>query len=179
MDCRCGFTPLLFYSTIFSKKLSMFSRIIILLCFVQKLSKTRYKLIQHSYLPYYFFITHFFEVRAVALPALEDSGNLIDRYIKGKTKPVKLKHKNGFRFQFDCIIEDGGKSLLCVFPHSFDERITKEQMDHYLNVAAHYSNLCDKTSLVVFSVNRFSDWCVHQASLFNQVFCVTAERLRY
>ena len=56
---------------------------------------------------------------------------------------------------------------------------TKEQMDHYLNVAAHYSNLCDKTSLVVFSVNRFSDWCVHQASLYNQVFCVTAERLRY
>ena len=130
--------------------------------------------------------------KAVALPALEDScirlidnkwsidsGNLIDRYIKGKTKPVKLKHKNGFRFQFDCIIESGGKALLCVFPHSFDERITKDQMDHYLTIAAHYGNLCDKTSLVVFSVNRFSDWCVHQASLYNQVFCVTAERLRY
>ena len=112
--------------------------------------------------------------KAVALPALEDScirlidnkwsidsGNLIDRYIKGKTKPVKLKHKDGFRFKFDCIIERGERALLCVFSHFFDERHTNDKMDHYLNVAARYVNLCGTISLVVFI-----DWCVHQMSLF-------------
>ena len=130
--------------------------------------------------------------KAVALPALEDScirfidnkwsidsGNLIDRYIKGKTKPVKLKHKDGFRFKIDCILERNGKTLVCVFPHSFDEKITKEQMEHYINVSCSYGSLYGEVSLVVFSVNRFSDWCVHQASVYDQLFCVPLERLKY
>ena len=130
--------------------------------------------------------------KAVALPALEDScirlidnkwkidsGHLIDRYVKGKTKPVKLKCKYGFRFKIDCILERNGKTLVCVFPHSFDEKITKEQMEHYINVSCSYGSLYGEVSLVVFSVNRFSDWCVHQASVYDQLFCVPLERLKY
>ena len=129
---------------------------------------------------------------AIALPALEEScirfidnkykienGLFIDRYVKGKTKPVYLKHKDGFRFKLDCIIERHGKTLVCVFPHSFDEKITKEQMEHYINVSCRYGSLCNEVSLVVFSANRFSDWCVHQASVYDQLFCVPLERLKY
>ena len=103
----------------------------------------------------------------------------IDQYVKGKTKPVYLKHKDGFRFKIDCIIENNGKTLICVFPHSFDEKITKEQLEHYINVSSSYGSLCSEVSLVVFSVNCFSDWCVHQASVLEQLFCVTLERLKY
>ena len=103
----------------------------------------------------------------------------IDRYVKGKTKPAYLKHKDGFRFKIDCIIENNGKTLVCVFPHSFDEKITKEQLKHYINVSSSYGSLCSEVSLVVFSVNRFSDWCVHQASIYDQLFCVPLERLKY
>ena len=130
--------------------------------------------------------------KAIALPALEEScirfidnkykienGCFIDHYVKGKTKPVYLKHKDGFRFKIDCIIENNGKTLVCVFPHSFDEKITKEQLEHYINVSCRYGSLCSEVSLVVFSVNRFSDWCVHQASILEQLFCVPLERLKY
>ncbi|MBQ1389727.1 MAG: hypothetical protein IIY78_08885 [Clostridia bacterium] len=103
----------------------------------------------------------------------------IDRYVKGKTKPAYLKHKDGFRFKIDCIIENNGKTLVCVFPHSFDEKITKEQLEHHINVSSSYGSLCSEVSLVVFSVNRFSDWCVHQASVYDQLFCVPLERLKY
>jgi len=130
--------------------------------------------------------------KAVALPALKDScirlidnkwtidnGYLIDRYVKGRTKPVKLKRKDRFRFKIDCILERNGRTLVCVFPHSFDEKITKEQMEHYINVSGSYGSLYGEVSLVVFSVNRFSDWCVHQASVYDQLFCVPLERLKY
>ena len=103
----------------------------------------------------------------------------IDRYVKGKTKPAYLKHKDGFRFKIDCIIENNGKTLVCVFPHSFDEKITKEQLKRYIDVSSSYGSLCSKVSLVVFSANRFSDWCVHQASIYDQLFCVPLERLKY
>ena len=124
--------------------------------------------------------------KAIALPSLEEScirfidnkyqihnSWFIDRYVKGKTKPAYLKHKDGFRFKIDCIIENNGKTLVCVFPHSFDEKITKE------HVSSSYGSLCSEVSLVVFSVNRFSDWCVHQASIYDQLFCVPLERLKY
>lgn len=130
--------------------------------------------------------------KAIALPSLEEScirfidnkyqihnSWFIDRYVKGKTKPAYLKHKDGFRFKIDCIIENNGKTLVCVFPHSFDEKITKEQLEHYINVSSNYGSLCSEVSLVVFSVNRFSDWCVHQASVYDQLFCVPLERLKY
>ena len=126
--------------------------------------------------------------KAIALPSLEEScirfidnkyqihnSWFIDRYVKGKTKPAYLKHKDGFRFKIDCIIENNGKTLVCVF----DEKITKEQLEHYINVSSSYGSLCSEVSLVVFSVNRFSDWCVHQASVLDQLFCVTLERLKY
>ena len=130
--------------------------------------------------------------KAIALPALEEScirfidnkykihnSWFIDRYVKGKTKPAYLKHKDGIRFKIDCIIENNGKTLVCVFPHSFDEKITKEQLEHHINVSSSYGSLCSEVSLVVFSVNRFSDWCVHQASVYDQLFCVPLERLKY
>ena len=34
------------------------------------------------------------------------------------------------------------------------------------------------TEIVIFSVNRFSDWCVHQASIDCYLHLVTAERLK-
>ena len=125
-----------------------------------------------------------FNYTSSVLTAVNKQGGIhnswfIDRYVKEKTKPAYLKHKDGFRFKIDCIIENNGKTLVCVFPHSFDEKITKEQLEHYINVSSSYGSLCSEVSLVVFSVNRFSDWCVHQASVLDQLFCVTLERLKY
>ena len=130
--------------------------------------------------------------KLVAIPALHESCIryvfnqfnkdrylLFSHYTKGFTKPLHLKHISGFKLTFDCVIRKGYRTLLCVFPRSVDEKYTKKEMDYYINAALTYGTLDDDVTLFVFSVNRFSDWCVHQASLFPQLFCVPIERLKY
>ena len=130
--------------------------------------------------------------KLVAIPALHEScvryifnqvskdrHYLFKNYAKGFTKSLRLKHISGFKLTFDCVIRKGYRTLLCVFPRSVDEKYTKKEMDHYINAARTYGTLDDDVTLFVFSVNRFSDWCVHQASLFPQLFCVPIERLKY
>ena len=130
--------------------------------------------------------------QSVAIPALHDSCiryirndrhkdeyRVFDQYVKGINKPKKIKLRNGFHMQFDCALSHNDRILLGVFPRSLEEKYTKNELSHYIKVARSFGSLYDDVSLFVFSVNRFSDWCVHQASIFSQLFCVTAERLKY
>ena len=109
----------------------------------------------------------------------KDRYSLFNFYAKGFTKSLHLKHRDGFKLTFDCVIQKGYQSLLCVFPHSIDEKYTKDKMQYYITAAQTYGTLDDDVTLFVFSVNRFSDWCVHQAALYPQLFCVPMERLKY
>lgn len=130
--------------------------------------------------------------KLIAIPALHEScaryilnqtfkdhNRLFYHYTKGITKPLRLKHKYGFKLTFDCFIQKGYRALLCVFPRSLDEKYTKDEMEYYIKAAQTYGSLDDDVTLFVFSMNRFSDWCVHQAALNSQLFCVTVERLKY
>lgn len=130
--------------------------------------------------------------KRIAIPALhnsciryifnqtnKDRYSLFNLYAKGLTKSLHLKHRDGFKLTFDCVIQKGYQSLLCVFPRTIDEKYTKDEMQYYISAAQTYGTLDDDVTLFVFSVNRFSDWCVHQASLYPQLFCVPMERLKY
>lgn len=130
--------------------------------------------------------------KKIAIPALhnsciryiynqtnKDRYSLFNFYAKGFTKSLHLKHRDGFKLTFDCVIQKGYQSLLCVFPRTIDEKYTKDEMQYYITAAQTYGALDDDVTLFVFSVNRFSDWCVHQASLYPQLFCVPMERLKY
>ena len=128
----------------------------------------------------------------IAVPALHDSCAgyvynqvykdrylLFDHYMKGITKSLHLKHMDGFKLKFDCVIHKGYRTLLCVFPRSLNERYTKDELKYYIKAAQTFGSLDDDVTLFVFSMNRFSDWCVHQAALNSQLFCVPVERLKY
>lgn len=130
--------------------------------------------------------------RMIAMPALysacrryilnqreKDRYNLFVEYTEGKSNSVHMRYKDGFRLKFDFILEYDRRVLLCVYPRSYDERYTKAQMEYYIKAARAYGSLDDDVTLFVFSCNRFSDWCVHQAARYPQLFCVTAERLKY
>ena len=130
--------------------------------------------------------------KKIAIPALhnsciryiynqtnKDRNSLFNFYAKGFTKSLHLKHRDGFKLTFDCVIQKGYQSLLCVFPRTIDEKYTKDEMQYYITAAQTYGALDDDVTLFVFSVNRFSDWCVHQAALYQQLFCVPMERLKY
>ena len=130
--------------------------------------------------------------RYIAMPALyaacrryiensvtKDIYGVFDAYTEGREKSLSLKHESGAKVRFDFVLEYDRRTLLCVYPRSFDEKYTKEQMQHYIQAAKLYGSLEDDVSLFVFSCSRFSDWCVHQAAEYPQLFCVTANRLKY
>jgi hypothetical protein len=93
-------------------------------------------------------------------------------------RDVHKKLKDGHRVALDfCILQDG-HSLVAVIPDDLDRRFTKYDLQRIRNVVGHMEKFFD-TEIVIFNVNRFSDWCVHEASRDVFLHLVTAERLKY
>jgi hypothetical protein len=69
-------------------------------------------------------------------------------------------------------------TLVCVFPHTLDQRFKKEDLQHIYAAARKFSGSSD-VEIAVFSVERFSDWCVHESSLNYNLHLVSAMHLKY
>ncbi len=69
-------------------------------------------------------------------------------------------------------------SLAAVIPDDLNRRFTKDDIENIRYAVKRFDKLYE-TEIVIFSVNRFSDWCVHQASIDCYLHLVTAERLKY
>lgn len=63
-------------------------------------------------------------------------------------------------------------------PRSVDFRYTKKEMDRIFEAIETVDSLY-YSHVTLFSIERFSDWCVHQASVDDRLHEVTLERLRY
>lgn len=107
-----------------------------------------------------------------------DNHRLFAQFDRAKNKPVSFRFRDGFRGQFDCVLSNDKDALLCVFPKDLDARFTKNDLEHYLK-AANRHGTAGNTQLMIFSLHRFSDWCVHTASNVPLLFEITTERLRY
>ena len=93
-------------------------------------------------------------------------------------RDVRKKLKDGHRVALDfCMLQDG-HSLIAVMPENLDRRFTKYDLQRIRTVVGHMEKFFD-TEIVIFNVNRFSDWCVHAASRDVFLHLVTVERLKY
>lgn len=78
----------------------------------------------------------------------------------------------------DLCVKTDYSSFYFVFPHALDERYTKEYMEKIYKVVSKFDSIYN-SHITVFSLSRFSDWCVHEASVNDWLHLVTMERLKY
>ncbi len=124
--------------------------------------------------------------KAVAVPAFQEACRRFDREtgpLLQKIRPtdhrtIPLKLKDGGRVLLDCCDYAVYGSRVCVLPQSLTMRFTKKEMQAVLKAVAKLVSLYS-TEITVFSTERFSDWCVHEASALDYLHEVTMNRLSY
>lgn len=94
------------------------------------------------------------------------------------TTDVPFRFKDGYKLKLNYCVQVDSQTLIVLFPDSLDKRYTKEDIEHIRAAVNRFDTLYD-TDIIVFSLHRFSDWCVHEASKNELLHLVTMERLRY
>ena len=94
-------------------------------------------------------------------------------------RPASFTFKDdGYKASIDFVSRYNGVTYLAAFPHDTERRFTKEDVERYYKIAAHYAPRYE-TRLLPFSFHRFSDWCVKESAETQTLYCVPAERLKY
>jgi len=93
------------------------------------------------------------------------------------TTDVPFHFKDGNKLKLNYCVQVDSQTLIVLFPDSLDKRYTKEDIEHIRTAVNRFDTLYD-TDIIVFSLHRFSDWCVHEASKNELLHLVTMERLR-
>ena len=98
--------------------------------------------------------------------------------IIGTKKSVSTKLRNGRVVIFDYCIKTYDELFVYIFPHTIDTRYTKDDIEDIYRALkrrrAYYN-----THIIIFSIERFSDWCVHESKMNDMLHEVTLERLKY
>ena len=84
----------------------------------------------------------------------------------------------GTAIPLDYCIFGNNDPLFCILPHTLEARYTKDVLEEIYKAVEHFVPLFD-AQIVIFSLERFSDWCVHEAAIQDGLFEVTIERLKY
>jgi AAA+ ATPase superfamily predicted ATPase len=94
-------------------------------------------------------------------------------------KPVKYTFKdNKYSVSFDCKIDCDGTRVIVIFPHDMDKRYTKNDILRIYHIMRSQGPLYNQM-LMIFSFNRFSDWCVHESGETSNLFFIPVDRLKY
>lgn len=128
---------------------------------------------------------------AVAIPAFASAcRRFIDRAtkdylvdyrrsrIKSVQKNVSIKTSTGREVLLDLFVDTDDAAFVFLFPHTMDTRYTKKELQA-LSFALHHIGYDYNTHVTLFSIGRFSDWCVHEAKKNIWLHEVTLERLKY
>ena len=91
---------------------------------------------------------------------------------------VPFRFKDGYALKLNCCVQIDSQTLIVILPDSLDKRYTKEDIQHIRSAVNRFDTLYG-TDIVIFSLHRFSDWCVHEASRDELLHLVTMERLKY
>lgn len=101
-----------------------------------------------------------------------------DAQPKENKKSVPVTLRDGSMVILDYCVLKKNEALFVIFPHSLTMRYTKDEMERIYEAIQQHERLYN-AHIVVFSLERFSDWCVHESSLNSQLYLVTAERMKY
>ncbi len=93
-------------------------------------------------------------------------------------KNLRGVNYTGEEIKIDLSVSVGYATLLCVFPESVESTFKKKELKDIID-AVRSSFPGTANELTIFSVNRFSDWCVHYSKYDDYLHEVTLERLRY
>ena len=128
---------------------------------------------------------------AVALPAfLSACMRFIDRAgkdylyeyraskVESTQKSLSIKIPGGQEIVLDLCVQTDDAIYVFVFPHSLDTRYTKAEIENIYDALRH-NGYYYNTHITIFSIERFSDWCVHEAARNEWLHEVTLERLKY
>jgi AAA+ ATPase superfamily predicted ATPase len=107
--------------------------------------------------------------------AMDEYGEPRAREVKNN---IRYLWKDGSSIVLDYTVTKIFGTLVCVFPHTLDQRFKKEDLQHIYAAARKFSGSSD-VEIAVFSVERFSDWCVHESSLNYNLHLVSAMHLKY
>ena len=89
-----------------------------------------------------------------------------------------LDTEEGQEVLVDLFVETDDATYVFLCPHTMDARYTKEKIEKFY-FALESINAFYNTHIIIFSIERFSAWCVHEAKRNQWLHEVTLERLRY
>ena len=90
---------------------------------------------------------------------------------------LPLKMPGGSRVVLLCVEDQDYGNRIFIFPQSLTFRYTKNEMQTILN-AIRFDDTLYKPEIVVFGLERFSDWCVHESAKREYLHEVTMDRMR-
>ena len=93
-------------------------------------------------------------------------------------KSVPVTIKDGSRMILDYCMLKKNDSVFAVFPHSLTMRYTKNELKRIYEAVQQQEHLYN-AHIVVFSLERFSDWCVLASSTNPQLYLITADKMKY
>ena len=93
-------------------------------------------------------------------------------------KSIPIEFSDGNAAVLDYHEENGHYPEIYVFPRTLTTRITKAELKMILKAV---EEICEPPNLylAVFSMERFSDWCVHESAKREYLHEVTMDRLRF
>ena len=128
---------------------------------------------------------------AIAVPSFHNACRRLIR--AGKTSRYDIRHAertseirraipielpDGSTVILDCREDPWYGSKIYVFPQSLTIRYTKNELQKILASIEEHASLYD-TEIIIFGLERFSDWCVHESAKRDYLHEVTMDRLRY
>ena len=96
----------------------------------------------------------------------------------GQKNGVEYRFKNGSTIKLNYVQQIEARTLVGVMPENLDKKYTKKEIQRIRFAVSRLETLYN-TDIVVFSLHRFSDWCVHEARINDFFHPVTVERLKY
>ena len=89
-----------------------------------------------------------------------------------------MEDADAIRFILYCREDPLSRTEVTVFPQSLSIRFTKKELQIILSAVRALDPFVD-AEVTIFSLERFSDWCVHESARRGNLHEVTMDRLRY
>lgn len=93
-------------------------------------------------------------------------------------KAIPIKLRDGKTIVIDYCIDTNEISYNLIFPHSLEMRYGRREVEEIYRALERIDRRY-YAHTVIFSFNRFSDWCTHKAAHNDWFHIVSAERLKY
>ena len=98
--------------------------------------------------------------------------------IRSAKESLPIKTQAGQEVLLDLCVQTDDAAYVFLFPHAMDARYTKAEITQLYD-ALRRENLYYNTHITIFSIERFSDWCVHESKTNPWLHEITMEHIKY